>query len=286
VQVESHIVNDIFARRFRGPDPRYALLISHGIGGHSGIYNTFCEHHASRGVDVWAYDAPGHGQSVMTQGRGSFTLGQWVDACVGLSRQIKAETGLPVIALGSSLGVAVSFCSLHSEAIAGAILMGAAAVPSADCGMGPRNPFRAKEIDAFERAFGRTLRLDIRRLINFDIDYGYSGAAEQKLLDPFNTWHYDMSAWRSFFTYDPEIPASRNEKPILYAAGDKDALVTPETIRKCAASISGPVTVEILTDAKHQLMLFETKRFSELIERWISNPPTAAALRPSVTGTR
>ena len=200
----------------------------------------------------------------MTRGRGDFQLSEWVDTCVALAEHIKATTGLPVIALGSSLGVAPSFSALHSDAIIGAILMGATAVPSADCNMGPNNPFRAKEIDAFERAFGHTMRLDIRRLINFDIDYGYSGADEQKRLDPYNTWHYDFASWRSFFTYEPKIPAGKNKKPILYALGDRDALVTTEAVRKCAASISGPVTVEVVENAKHQLMLFETERFLHL----------------------
>jgi alpha-beta hydrolase superfamily lysophospholipase len=268
VQIETHVLNDIFARRFRASVPRYSLLISHGTGGHSGIYNAFCEHHAAKGVDVWAYDAPGHGQSTMTRGRGDFEFSEWVDACVNYADYIARETKLPVIALGSSLGVAASFCALHSNAIIGAILMGAAAVPSARGGIPSDHPLRAPEIGRLIRIYGRALRLDIGRFINFDEDYGYNGAAEQKRLDPYNTWSYDLAAWRSILTFDPVIPADKNVKPILYAVGDQDALNSPQRIRECAASIAGPVRVEVLKDAKHQLMLFETARFSNLIEDW------------------
>lgn len=266
---EIHVLNDIYARRFAPASPRYALLISHGMGGHSGIYNAFCEHHAGKGVDVWAYDAPGHGQSTMTRGRGDFRMGEWVDACVGYAEHILDTTGLPVIALGSSLGVAATFCSLHSDAITGAVLMGAAAIPSAAGSIKPDNPFRSPAVEQLVRQYGRMLTFDIGRMINFDEDYGYKGAAEQKRKDPYNTWAYDLAAVQSINSFDPVVPAARNTKPILYAVGDKDALTAVETVRTCAESIAGPVRFEVLTGAAHQLMLFETERFSSLIEDWV-----------------
>jgi len=268
MQITQHVLNDLFALRFSGLSPRYALLISHGLGGHCGIYTGFCEHHARRGVDVWAYDAPGHGRSTMTRGRGDFSLSEWVDGCVAYSRYIKAETGLPVILLGSSLGVAPSYSALHSDATTGAVLMGSPAVPGTTGGFSFDNPIRAKELDVLEKHYGRTLRLDIGRLINFDDDYGYKGAGEQKRLDPLSTWHYDFAAWRSLFTYDPPIPPAQNTKPILFAVGEGDAIAPVKAIEACARSIAGPVRFEILAGAPHQLLMFETERFSDLIESW------------------
>jgi alpha-beta hydrolase superfamily lysophospholipase len=267
MKIETHVLNDIFAQRFQGPNPRYALLISHGTGGHSGIYNTFCEHHAAKGVDVWAYDAPGHGRSTMTRGRGDFRLGEWVEACVNYAAHIRAETDLPVISLGSSLGCSVAFSCLYSEDIIGAVLMGGRKVPSS-AGIPADHPLRSKEIDAVEESLGRSLRFDIERFVNFDTDYGFSGAGEQKHMDPFNTWMYDFASWRSVFTYEPRIKAAQNQKPILYAVGQKDILVPAEESRLVARSIAGPVRFEVLDGAGHQLMLFETKRFSALIEDW------------------
>jgi len=51
--VETHVLDEIFTRRYRAPKPRYALVISHGIGAHGGIYDVFCTHHAAKGVDIW-----------------------------------------------------------------------------------------------------------------------------------------------------------------------------------------------------------------------------------------
>jgi len=33
MQVESHMRNEIFAHRYKGEDAKYAILISHGLGG-------------------------------------------------------------------------------------------------------------------------------------------------------------------------------------------------------------------------------------------------------------
>jgi alpha-beta hydrolase superfamily lysophospholipase len=280
MRVETHVLNDIHAQRFRQENARYALLISHGIGGHSGIYNAFCEHHAAKSVDVWAYDAPGHGRSTLTRGRGDFLFAEWVDACVAYAGYIREVSGLPVIALGSSLGVAATFCSLHSDAIVGGVLMGAAAVPSAAGGIKPGDPLASPEVQAIISRYGRSLTLDISRMINFDEDYGYKGAGEQKRKDPYNTWTYDLKSWASLFAYEPNIPADRNTKPILYAVGDKDALASVEAVRACAKSIAGPVQFEVLENASHQLMLFSRERFSTLVEAWAAPILAAAHKRP------
>lgn len=55
---ETQIVEELHADRYRGEDPKYALVISHGIASHGGIYDVFCTHHAARGADIWSYDAP------------------------------------------------------------------------------------------------------------------------------------------------------------------------------------------------------------------------------------
>ncbi len=67
--------------------------------------------------------------------------------------------------------------------------------------------------------------------------------------------------WQSFLSYDPPQALADNTKPVLYAAGEKDPNVTPEVIRMIADGIGGPVTVGIVPDGVHQLMLFETATF-------------------------
>ena len=119
--VENHLLGEIFTRRYPGPRPRYALVISHGIGAHGGIYGVFCTHRAAKGADVWSYDAPSHGRSTTTRPRGQWTMTEWADTSVAIAEHARSETGLPVSTLGSSLGVAAAYRAIHSDAIVGAI---------------------------------------------------------------------------------------------------------------------------------------------------------------------
>jgi pimeloyl-ACP methyl ester carboxylesterase len=267
--LETHLLDEIFARRYRGPKARYALVISHGIGAHGGIYDVFCAHHAAKGVDVWSYDAPGHGQSTTTRPRGQWTMAEWAEASVQYAEHVKSETGLPVFTLGSSLGVAAAYCALHSDAIVGAILMGAPAVPSTPMMRMRGEPWRSEAMQQALATTGRAARLDVGILFNFDVDYGYAGAGEQKRLDPWNTWSYDLSSWATLFTYEPKIPASENRKPILVASGENDVAFPPAVMKMVAESIAGPVKLEIFPGASHQLMLFHTADFSNAVDAFV-----------------
>jgi len=267
--VENYVLGEIFARRYRGPKPRYALVVSHGIGAHGGIYDVFCTHHAAKGVEIWSYDAPGHGRSTTTRPRGQWTMAEWVDAGVRYAEHVKAETGLPVFTLGSSLGVAAAYCALHSDAIRGAILMGAPAIPSTPMMTMRGAAWRSEAMREMLAATGRAARLDVGILFNFDVDYGYPGAGEQKRLDPFNTWSYDLASWASLFTYDPKIPVGENVKPVFVAAGEKDASFPPAIMTMTAESIAGPVKLKIFEGATHQLMLFHTKEFSDALDEFV-----------------
>jgi alpha-beta hydrolase superfamily lysophospholipase len=213
MKVESHRLNELYAHRFAGPDPRYAIVNSHGLGGHGGIYDVFCEHHAAKGVDIWSYDAPGHGRSTTNRPRGTWTMTEWAQASRDFAAHIKAETGLPVFTLGSSLGVAAAISAIDS----------------------------------------------------------YVGAGEQKKLDPFNTWSYDLASWASLLQYDPPQPLSENQKPVLYTAGEKDPISAPALVEATAKAIGGPVSVEIFPDAGHQLMLFESEAFSAKVHDFCLN---------------
>lgn len=266
---ETHIVEEIFVHRFRGQDPKYALVVSHGIGGHGGIYDRFCVHHAGKGADIWSYDAPGHGRSTTNRPRGQWTLAEWAEASAMLAEHVKAETGLPVFTMGSSLGVAAAFSSLYSDAVRGAILMGSPAVPSGPALAAAGTTWRSKEAQQMLQTLGRAARLDVGLLFNFDEDYGYAGAGEQKRLDPWNTWSYDLASWSSLFTYEPKIPADKNEKPVLVSCGAKDATFSPAIMKAVADAISGPVEFYCMEEATHQLMLFHTEAFSPVVHDWV-----------------
>ena len=269
MQIEQHSIGDIFARRFKTGDARYAMLITHGIGAHSGIYNKFGSYQGDRGVEVWAYDAPGHGLSTNGRPRGQFDFPEWVEACIAVAEYVKAETGLKLIAVGSSLGVAATYSALHSEAIDGAVLMGSAVVPGGTW-MPKDHPYRQPDVVKVAKMLGRSLRFDIMRAIDFEKDYGFPGAADQRRFDALNLDSYDFASLVSMFTYDPVVAPAENRKPILYTYGADDAMTPIAAVEECARAIGGPVRFEIVPGGKHQLMLFNTEVFSDLVEDWVA----------------
>lgn len=271
MQREEHILDELHIYRYRGENPRYALVISHGIASHAGIYDVFCNHHALKGVDIWSYSAPGHGQSTPNRPRGQFTLEEWVEAGVSIGKHIQEQTGLPVFTLGSSLGVAAAYSALHSDVFIGGILMGAPVVPAGPVTSMMATPYQSPGVQGMLEALGRSARLDIGLLFNFDEDYGYAGAHAQKKLDPWNTWSYDLASWASIFTYQPKNPIAENRKPILVASGEHDPTFPPAMMKSTADAIAGPVEYYMVEGGSHQLMLFHTEEFSNKVEGWIAN---------------
>lgn len=276
MQREEHVVGQTFSYRYAGADADHALLIQHGIASHGGIYDTWCAHHAAHGVDVWSMDAPGHGRSVSMRPPGRFSLTEWVDEAVSMGQHIHDRTGLPVFIKGSSLGAAPAYCALQaSEVFSGAILMGYA-IPSAPT-IPADNPFRSKAFEQIDRIYGNQLLLSLDRFINFDEDYGYKGAAEQKKADPLNTWFYELRAFASFFRYDPVVPLAHNTKPILYTVGELDTTFGPELARTVAGATAGPVELYIHPQGMHQLMLSHTAPYSDVVLQWcLRTVPTIA----------
>ncbi|BFM15107.1 hypothetical protein R50073_12900 [Maricurvus nonylphenolicus] len=268
MKVENHFVGDVFARRYTTDQPRYALVISHGIGGHGGIYDKFCSFHAQRGVDIWAYDAPGHGKSTPNRPRGTFTIEEWAQASRDLSEHVKEMTGLPVFTLGSSYGVAAAISARDHVAIEGVICMGSIAVPGSAIVASMTEFWRSDAIQKVIEQVGRAARLDIDKLIDFDEDYGQKGAKEIKLKDSYNTWSYDLASWVSFFNYEPPQPLGENAKPILYAYGSDDPNFPEGAVEMVASEISGPVTIKRFEDAGHQLMMFNTEEFSNSVDEF------------------
>lgn len=268
MRLEQHVLNELHSFRFTGDDPKYALVISHGIASHAGIYDVFCEQHAAKGADIWSYDAPGHGRSTTNRPRGQWTMDEWVQASCDYASHVKEQTGLPVFTLGSSLGVGAAISAISHKDVSGAILMGSTVVPGHPMLQAMGAPFRSdgwKQAVALLRGAGK---LDISRFFNFDEDYGYQGAGEQKKADPWNTWDYDLESWASLFQYDPPVPISENTKPVLYTVGENDPTFPVDMVRTVAEGIGGPVDFQIFDGAGHQLMLFHTADFSDAVHRW------------------
>jgi alpha-beta hydrolase superfamily lysophospholipase len=264
---EEHVVGEILAYRYPGRDADHAVLILHGLGGHGGIYDNFGAHHAQQGVDVWSMDAPGHGRSCISQRPGQFTVAEWVEDAVMYGEHIAAETGLPVFIKGSSLGAGPAYGALAaSDVFAGAVLMGYG-IPSGPL-IPTNNPFRSEAYAQIEAVWGDRFRLDIDRYFDFDNDYGYVGAREQKKADPNNVWMYDMASWASLFRYDPVVPLAANTRPILYAVGELDPTFPVALAQRVVDATAGPVEFYVHPQGKHQLMLFHTADYSQIVVDW------------------
>ena len=78
-----------------------------------------------------------------------------------------------------------------------------------------------------------------------------------------------MASWASVFTYDPVVPIEKNETPILLVGGEKDPTFPPDLIKATAQAIAGPVTCTIMPDATHQMMIYHTTAFSNVLETYI-----------------
>jgi alpha-beta hydrolase superfamily lysophospholipase len=272
VERSSHQIGGVAAARFRsGAGADHVLVISHGLGGHGGLYDAFCAAHASRGVDVWTIDAPGHGRSCMAGPPGRFTMSEWVDALRDTAAYAAAITGLPVVVMGSSLGAAAAYGALAADAayggsIGAGVMMGIALPGSPR--MPPNNPFRSDTYAAIEQLYGRALRLDVARLFDFDREYGYPDALEHKRSDPLNTWFYDLSSWASIFRFDPAVPLSANTQPMLYVVSDDDPRFPLDDVRRVVDATAGPVAEVVVRGGGHQLLITRISDVSDQVRHW------------------
>lgn len=265
MQLETHMLNELHAFRYKGENAKFALVVSHGLGGHGGIYDIFGEHMSSLGAEVWCYDAPGHGRSTTNRPRGQWTMDEWAQASRDWAAYVHKLTGLPVFTLGSSLGVAAAISAIDAPDVTGVICMGSAAVPGSPLVKMMGAAWRSDDIKAVMAQMGRGLRVDIAAFFDFDKDYGYVGAADQKKKDPYNTWSYDLSSWVSIFDYDPPEALADNKKPVLYTMGSEDSLISEAQMTAIAGTIGGPVETQVFEGAGHQLMLFETEKFCKRV---------------------
>ena len=64
------------------------------------------------------------------------------------------------------------------------------------------------------------------------------------------------------------LPSNSVPKPILYTVGEKDPTFTPAVARAVVDATAGPVDFHIEPDGVHQLMLFHTAAYSDVVLDW------------------
>jgi pimeloyl-ACP methyl ester carboxylesterase len=117
VRCEQHVMHQMLGTRYSGVDPDHAIVVHPGNASRPGILDSFCAHHADRGVDVWKLDA-------------RFCPEGWAEGVATWGAPVAQTTSLPVFLVGSTGSAADIYRALHiSDSFFGAVLIGDAGPP-------------------------------------------------------------------------------------------------------------------------------------------------------------
>jgi alpha-beta hydrolase superfamily lysophospholipase len=94
---------ELFTRSWTIEDPRYEVLLVHGLGEHSGRWAAPMAHLVERGASVYTYDLRGHGQSGGNRGDLE-QFSQFYDDISEMAEATVATSGRPWVLYGHSLG--------------------------------------------------------------------------------------------------------------------------------------------------------------------------------------
>jgi alpha-beta hydrolase superfamily lysophospholipase len=129
---------ELYVRRWSPEATAKALvLVSHGVGEHSGRYAGLGTELTTAGYEVWVPDQRGHGKTAASSGGyGWFAatngFSRVVDDLKELKDRIASERpGLPVILLGHSMGssIARAYISRYGDTLSGCALSGILSLP-------------------------------------------------------------------------------------------------------------------------------------------------------------
>ncbi len=116
---------EIFFRMFEAPDERARMVISHGLGEHSGRYQNLVSQLVPMGISLWIPDFRGHGKSQGNRGH----VGAFDEYTSDLSRMMElAHQGKPdgrkLFLLGHSMGglIALALAKKSQKMIDGLIV--------------------------------------------------------------------------------------------------------------------------------------------------------------------
>lgn len=103
-------------------DARAGVVFAHGFGQHTGHYHRFASGLAAHGIAWWGLDLAGHGLSEGEPGSPGNVEFHAED--FGVLTGLAAESGLPLVAMGHSLGAATVLTALDADPSGGTRLAG------------------------------------------------------------------------------------------------------------------------------------------------------------------
>ena len=121
----------VYYRHWAADDPRATVVFLHGFGEHSGLYDRYGIALNAAGIDLWAVDQFGHGQS--SGDRGQFGTLEDSSALAEMLTELAEQQrpGVPLVAQGHSFGAVVTLFRLleNPDRYRAGIISGAPLVP-------------------------------------------------------------------------------------------------------------------------------------------------------------
>jgi len=129
-----HALGRIYYQHWAVAEPRAAVIFLHGFGEHTGLYDRYGMALNTAGIDLWAVDQLGHGQSPGERGQFG-TLedsSALAEALTELAEQ--DHPGVPLVAQGHSFGAVVTLFRLleNPDRYRAGVISGAPLVPIAE----------------------------------------------------------------------------------------------------------------------------------------------------------
>jgi len=227
------------------------VVIHHGLGEHIGRYESVVEQLSSLPVDVYGYDAVGHGLSGGKRGdaAGIDGLAEELRSMIGVF--IERSGAERVLVFGHSMGAAVVARSLTLGAPHPAI---AAVVLSAP----PIEIHRTPMID-LKITFGRVLaklvpRVTLSNEIDHDNISSVPSEVERYAADPLIHDRVSLRLAASLIDDASTLPDKVGSVmlPLFLYQGLEDGVVMIEGTRRLAQSWGGPVRLEEVATGRHE----------------------------------
>jgi alpha-beta hydrolase superfamily lysophospholipase len=202
------------------------VVIVHGLGGHSGIFNNLVQFLCDRAIAVYSFDLRGHGRSGGQRGY----INNWnefrQDLRIFLQSIVTGERDLPLFLLGQSLGgtIALDYALHYPDNLQGAILL---------------SPALKVSISPIKSLLGQIFSRFIPR---FTLDTGFDLAAGSR--DPEVVAAYPLDSLRHtkgtarlatefYQTVDwIEVNAVKLQVPLLILHGGADRVTMPQSSRR------------------------------------------------------
>lgn len=239
-------------REWKAQSPRAILVALHGMSDYSQAFDMPGPYLADHGISVYAYDQRGFGRS---PNRGIWAGG---DAMRGDLREFvdvmhRAHPGVPLFALGESMGGAVVLSALADKSppnVAGAVLVAPAVWSRKDMPVSYRVAlWFAAHVVPWLHVSGNGLKIwpsdniEMLKKLGRDPLFQHSARADQV---------YGLVNLMDAARNAPDH--LNNPPPILFLYGAKDQVIPPAPTKATIAALDGRATVHRYKNGYHMLL--------------------------------